>query len=446
MRDASTDASSSNKNVAVIGAGWAGLAAALRLRDLGAHVTVFEAAPIAGGRARSVDDVNMGRIDNGQHLLLGAYSKTVQLIERLHPTEDLDGRLLRVALHLESADGAFKLHAPKMLPAPLNTLWALISARGLDFGDRMGALRLMLSARLNRWRAKPHETVGALLRRHRQSPRLLSRLWSPLCLAALNTPIEQACAQLFLNVLRDSLDSRRAHSDLLIPRVDLTELWPRAASQHVEMRFRHIVRSLIVADHHVEIDAEHFDACVVATPPYAAARILSDQAPSLLKLLLAFEYRAIATLTLELEAPWHLPQPMMMLDENITAGEVGQWVFHRPNHDKQITVVISDAMDFLKLERDVFVQTIARQVRQQSLKHPGCSEPMPEVSHHRLIVEKRATFSATPGLSRPTNQSPWNRVTLAGDWTDTGYPSVLEGAVRSGQNAASLLMSQLTQP
>jgi hydroxysqualene dehydroxylase len=395
-----------------------------------------------------VDDVHMGRIDNGQHLLIGAYTETVRLIERLHPDNRIDHRLLRVPLHLESADGAFKLHAPQSLPSPLNTLWALISARGLSFGDRIAALRLMTSCRLTHWQAQPLETVSALLRRHRQSPRLLNRLWRPLCLAALNTPVEQACAQLFLNVLRDSLDNTRQASDLLIPRVDLTELWPLAASRQVDMRYRHIVRSVVSKQHHVDIDAEAFDACVIATPPYAAERILfngtqSTHAHSLHTLLKAFDYRAIATLTLELEAPWRLPQPMMMLDENIAAGEVGQWVFNRLDQHRQVTIVISDAADYLKLERASFVQILAGQVRQQSLKHPNCSGPMPDVSNHRLIVEKRATFSAIPGLSRPTNQSPWSRIMLAGDWTDTGYPSVLEGAVRSGQQAADMLMNSL---
>ena len=91
-------------NIAVVGAGWAGLAAAVRLKDQGATVTVFEAAPVPGGRARGVDDVNMGRIDNGQHLMLGAYTESLKLIERLQPSPSLEQVLSRTPLHLESAD------------------------------------------------------------------------------------------------------------------------------------------------------------------------------------------------------------------------------------------------------------------------------------------------------------------------------------------------------
>lgn len=433
-------------NIAVVGAGWAGLAAAVRLKDLGATVTVFEAAPVAGGRARGVDDVNMGRIDNGQHLMLGAYTESLKLIERLQPSPSLEQVLFRSPLHLESADGSFKLQA-STLPAPLNTLWALLSAKGLGLSERLRALSMMLQCRMTGWRAQPNETVQSLLRRHRQSAILSQRLWSPLCLAALNTPIAQSCAQLFLNVLRDSLDGRRDASDLLIPTVDLTQLWPEAAAQTVTMRYRHLVRKIRATSTQVQIDQEQFDACVVAVPPYAAARILfdpSDDGDALNRILQAFEYRAIATLTLELESDWQLPQPMLMLDEDLARGHVGQWVFKRTRQPRQLSVVISDATDFLKQDRGSFVQAIAAQIREQCAMHPHSINEMPTVKHQRLIVEKRATFDAIPNLVRPTNTSPWPRIVLAGDWTDTGYPAVLEGAVRSGLGAAAVLGKELS--
>jgi len=436
-------------NVAVIGAGWAGLAAALTLKDLGAYVTVFEAAPIAGGRARGVDDIHMGRIDNGQHLMLGAYTETLKIIESLHSDSTLAQLLVRESLHLESADGSFKLHAPA-LPTPFNTLVALMSAKGLGLTDRLQAFRLMVSCRLAGWHAQENETVHALLVRHHQTERLCNRLWTPLCLAALNTPIDKSCAQLFLNVLRDSLAGQRQASDLLIPRVDLTQLWPAAAADCVTMRVRHIVRTVRADDDYVEVDGERFDACIVATPPYAAVRMLFNHSPltqyesALLRILQAFEYRAIATLALELESPWRLPHNMMMLDEDARRGHVGQWVFNRVNQDKQLTVVISDAADFLKHDRPTFVEAIATQIREQIARHPESHEPMPSVMHQRLIVEKRATFDAVPGLKRPANQSPWPRIALAGDWTDTGYPAVLESAVRSGIGGATVLEKHLS--
>jgi predicted NAD/FAD-dependent oxidoreductase len=170
----------------------------------------------------------------------------------------------------------------------------------------------------------------------------------------------------------------------------------------------------------------------------------SDEGNALQRILQAFAYRAIATLTLELESDWQPPQPMLMLDEDLARGHVGQWIFKRNAQPRQLSVVISDATDFLKQDRAPFVQAIAAQIREQCAKHPLSTIEMPAVKHQRLIVEKRATFDAVPGLVRPSNKSPWPRIVLAGDWTDTGYPAVLEGAVRSGLAAAMVLEKELS--
>ena len=433
---------------AVVGAGWAGLAAAVALKSAGAAVTVFEAAPLAGGRARRVDDVHMGTIDNGQHLLLGAYTETLALVRHLHPGRPSSELIQRAPLHLESADGQFCLKAANV-PAPFHTLWGLRRARGLSWQDRWQAVRMMVALKQKRWQAPALLSVSQLLERHHQSAQLCRRLWIPLCLASLNTSTDQACAQLFLNVLRDSLDAPRAHSDMLVPRVDLTALWPEAAADSVTLRYRHIVREVCPTPSAVHIDGEAFEGCVLAAPPYACARILkpsesSDASDTLLTQLGAFEYRSIATLTLQLEAPWNPPQPILLLDEDPARGHLGQWLFKRPHANDQLTVVISDAADYLKHERTSFVDNIAMQIREQVQRHPNSQRSahqiMPAVRAHRLIVEKRATFAAVPGLQRPSNQSPWPRLSLAGDWTDTGYPAVLEGAVRSGNQAAKTLI------
>ena len=437
--------------LAVVGAGWAGLAAAVALKATGADVTVFEAAPLAGGRARRVDDLNMGAIDNGQHLLLGAYTETLALLKQLHPERAVSDLLQQMPLHLESADGAFRLKAAN-LPSPFHTLWALLTARGLSWHERWLATRMIVSLKQKHWRAPARLSVAQLLEQHHQSAVLCRRLWTPLCLASLNTACDQACAQLFLNVLRDSLDAPRAHSHMLIPRVDLTALWPQAAADFVTMRYRHIVRDVCPTPTAVIIDGEAFEGCVLATPPYACARILkpSDSTTSsntLMAQLGAFQYRAIATLTLQLEAAWNPPQAILLLDEDPSRGHLGQWLFKRPQASDEVSIVISDAVDFLKYDRASFVNNITTQIREQVQRHPsayGGSQPsMPDVKAHRLIVEKRATFAAAPGLQRPRNQSPWPRLSLAGDWTDTGYPAVLEGAVRSGNQAATTLIEAL---
>jgi len=434
-----------NVKLAVIGAGWAGLAAAQTLKNAGLTPTVFEAAPLSGGRARRVDDTTMGAIDNGQHLLIGAYTETLKLIRSLQPASDEDSLLMRIPLRLENASGRFCLAAPS-LPAPLHALYGMLSARGLNLAQRLRAVQMITLCKINHWRCKGLETVEQLLDRYQQNATLRQYIWHPLCLATLNTPPQEACAQIYLNVLRDSLDAPDSHSNLIVPRVDLTALWPEVAAQGFDMRYRHLVREVSVSSDEVSIDGEKFDACIVAVPPYAASRILntSTHAEQLSRLhaqLKKFTYRPIATLTLQLEQDWQLPHPIMMLEENLTLGHYGQWVFARQKKN-QLCVVISDAEDFLKHERNIFVNNIGQQIREQVSLHANASVLMPAISSHRLIVEKRATFSAVPGLERPTNRTPWPRLTLAGDWTATGYPAVLEGAIRSGQQAAATLLAQ----
>ncbi|MDQ2151685.1 hydroxysqualene dehydroxylase HpnE [Alcaligenaceae bacterium C4P045] len=444
--------------VAIIGAGWAGLAAATALRERGFAVTVFETGRVPGGRARRVER-NIGDAeasvaadgdsagcelprDNGQHILLGAYTQTLDLMRRLG--RDDRQLLLRVPLRLESLDGQFCLRAPR-LPAPLHAAVALLTARGLRWHDRFEAVRLMTALKRAAWRTDPDATVADLLCAHDQSLRLTERLWSPLCLAALNTPVGDASAQLFAHVLRDSLTGVRAHSDLLLPRADLSALWPDAAALGSDVRYGTAVRQVTVHDAGVGVDGAAFDAAIVAVPPHAAARLLRPFAePSLISALDAFTYLPIATLTLRLAAAWRLPAPMMMLIEHHEQGHVGQWIFDRAHllgRDDlgELTIVVSAAQTMLDGERDGHIARLIAQVRAQL----PAGLTLPPITSTELIIEKRATFAATPGLIRPANATPWKRLALAGDWTDTGYPAVLEGAVASGLAAANVISTNL---
>jgi len=438
--------------VAVVGAGWAGLAAAAGLHDAGCQVTVYEAARTAGGRARRLERPGFDHpLDNGQHILLGAYTATLALMRRLG--RDPDRLLLRHPLHLESADGAFRLRAPR-LPAPLHLLAALAGARGLAPGDGRAALRLMRALRRARWRPPADWTVQDLLTRQAQPAGLCRMLWTPLCLAALNTPPREACARLFAHVLRDALAGARPASDLLLPRTDLGSLWPDAAAGLCDLRLGCAARTLRTAGDGWEIDGERYAGAVLALPPYAAARLLhglpaADGGPPLLAALEAFAYQPIATLTLRLAGPWRLPRPMMMLSEDPQRGHHGQWLFDRAqlagrDGDGELAVVASAAGVLHAAGRAAGAERLAEQVREQVARHPAALPPMPPVAARALVIEKRATFAAVPGLARPGAATPWPRLALAGDWTDTGYPGVLEGAVRSGAAAARRLAAALS--
>ncbi|WP_438859756.1 hydroxysqualene dehydroxylase, partial [Achromobacter spanius] len=359
-----------------------------------------------------------------------------------------DALLMRRPLRLASLDGRFRLSAPR-LPAPLHMAVAILRARGLTWADRYAALRLMRGLKAMSWSPPRDWTVLQLLHYHAQSDVLIRLLWEPLCLAALNTPCATASAALFARVLRDSLAGDREDSDLLLPCTDLSALWPDAAARQVTMRYGNTVRQLHPSADGIVVNQERFDAAVLAVPPTYAARLLDAPlreagAIGLLEALKAFDYLPIATLNVRLAEPWRLPEPMMMLREEAARGHVGQWVFDRAQlagdtKAGELAVVASAATRIAERNRRQVIEALIDQVAEQAARHPARLPAMPEVTAAELLIEKRATFAAVPGLTRPLNTTPWPTLALAGDWTDTGYPGVLEGAVQSGLQAARVL-------
>ena len=211
--------------VAVVGAGWAGLAAAVTLADR-AELTVFEAGRVVGGRARRLAaPASEAVFDNGQHLLLGAYQSCLQLMRQVGANPDV--LLWRVPQRLEMA-GEFCLTLPS-LPAPLNQLAGWLGLRGLSWAERWAWLRALLHLRRQGFTVPATQTVASWLLEQRQSARLVRCFWEPLVLAALNTPLAQASMQVLATVLRDGVAGPAAHSEMLMPKVDLSALFPEPA-------------------------------------------------------------------------------------------------------------------------------------------------------------------------------------------------------------------------
>ena len=431
--------------IAIVGAGWAGAAAASQLCHQH-RVTVFEAARQIGGRARCVPHSVFGHpIDNGQHLMLGAYTQTLNLMRSL----GLDTELAfhRTELGIISADARYQLRA-KALPAPFHMAVGLLMAKGYSWSDKHKLIRLQLALQQQQWQVPPQQTVQQLLQQHQQSHTLIEHFWQPLCLAAMNTPIDIACAQLFANVLRDSLGGRRVDSQMLIPKQDLSTLWASHALQHSELLLGHRVQSLIPTDTGVQVDGQHFDACILALPPYDCARLLeplasTPQEQAWLQQVQSVRHRPIATLYWQPRSPWLEPEPLLMLHEQPHKQHYGQWLFNHhaiPNSfaHNLISVVISNAGDASLLGREILVQKTEEQLREQT---PSRS-PLPTFEQHELIIEKRATFEATPNTFRAEENTFWPSIKLAGDWLQNPYPGVLEGAVRSGIKSAQTLISQ----
>jgi hydroxysqualene dehydroxylase len=437
-----------NGHVAVVGGGWSGLAAAVALVDSGHIVTLFEASAALGGRARSlswkVADGHVVTLDNGQHILIGAYQHTLELMRHVGVREH--EVLHRMPLTMASASG---LHLQAWrLPAPLHLLFAILCARGLSLRSRLSMAHLVQTASRSGFRVDPDVTVDAYLGAMRQPEQLCARMWRPLCVAALNTPSALASAQVFLNVLRDSIGARRAASDLLLPTTGLSEVLPDACGRFVaargHIRLGALVTRMANAGEVVQVTERsgaihEFDGVVLATPAHQWPHIDADPSLALAKAASHFAWQPITTVYLLYQTSRRLPEPMLALSEDVSQGRFVQWLFDKGalgGEPGLFAAVISAGGPHEMLEHGELAASVIEQLRTEL----GWQDQPVAL---RVISEKRATFSCTPDLYRSATATAWPRLMLAGDAIASDYPATLETAVRNGQAAAAALAREL---
>ncbi|NUU03930.1 hydroxysqualene dehydroxylase HpnE [Herbaspirillum robiniae] len=439
------------RHYAVVGGGWAGCAAAVALAGSGHRVSLFEASRTLGGRARRVE-ADGRLLDNGQHILLGAYAACLKLMKQvgISPSNAMLRLPLQMRYPLAAGADGMDFAAPR-LPAPLHVVFALLRAKGLGRDDKMALARFSSTARWMGWQLHQDCSVAELLERYEQTPRLIRLMWNPLCIAALNTPPGRASARVFLNVLRDSLGARRAASDMLIPRIDLSALLPEAAAAWLARHAGQAHTGTAVGrllpgsepgawrleDRPGESLGE-FAGAVLATGPEAAAQLLDGHADT--TLLRALDHEPISTCYLQYDDGLRLPQPFYALADDPARRAWGQFVFDRGQLGGPaglLAVVVSAAGTAVADGHAALEQSIVRQLA-DDFGMPALAAPR----WSKLITEKRATFSCTPGLVRPDNAGLPAGLALAGDYVAGDYPATLEGAVRSGTAAAKRLVSR----
>lgn len=425
--------------VGIIGGGYAGMAAAAELAAADIPVTVFESAKQLGGRARGVA-YHDTQLDNGQHLLLGCYRETLRLIERVGG--DIERDFLRLPLQLD-LHHHLELRAPR-LPAPLHLLFALLNAKGLSWRERIKATRFMLALRAMDFRLPQDMTVTALLKLHGQDAGLTLKFWEPLTIAALNTPIHKASAQVLLKVLRDALNRKRADSDMLLPRVDFTSLFPQRAAAYVEQHGGKVhlscgVEAIVPDGDGIALQTaqgtHRFSHVICAASPAVAERLLRPlpELADTVRQIAALEQQPIYTVYLQYPAQVRLPHPMIGLHQRFS-----QWLFDKGRIAGQhglLAAVISAEGIHQQLDQEALAEKVVVELREEF----GIVDvPL----WRKVIAEKRATFCCAPNLQRPAQQTALPRVLLAGDYTAGAYPATLEGAVMSGINCTRSLLGQ----
>lgn len=420
------------RRVAVVGAGWAGLAAAVSATDQGHAVTLFEMAHHAGGRARSALHGEW-RLDNGQHILIGAYRDTLALMRRVGV--DPDAALLRLPLALVQADGSgLRLPAGPAIPAFLR---GVLGWREVPLLDRLQLLRLALRWRWQGFRCDARLSVADLARDCPAS--VFNALLDPLCVAALNTPAKQASGQVLLTVLRDALFGAPGAADLLLPRAPLEDLLPGPAlrwlqERGTQWRAGQRVAALTPQGSAWQVDEEAFDHVILACSAAEAARLLAPHAPDWARTAQALRYEPIVTVWLSAPGTrWPHPMLSFAAEAGATVPRPAQFGFdlgQLAGPPGVFSMVVSGAQPWVDQGLDATAQAVLAQWH-----HILGSAPAARILTVR--AEKRATFACVPGLQRPGGH-PLPGVSVAGDHVAGPYPATLEGAVRSGLAAARL--------
>lgn len=436
-----------SQRIAVIGGGWAGMAAAVALVQRGHQVSLWETARHWGGRARalSLRDATGQRltVDNGQHILIGAYSACLELMRTVGV--DPGQALLRLPLDLRHADGS-GLQLPDLSP-PWDAVLGIARAKGWSLAEKYALLARAARWKRSHFRCNAQDTVADICQGLPQ--RLLQDFIDPLCISALNLPSAQASGVVFLRILHDSLFAGRGGSDLLIPRTDLGQLFPCAAAAwlqqqgaqlHLGQRVHQLQACGADAQQGWQVDGQAFDGVVLATTSAEAARLALTAAPGLHSTRSACEhwagladalpYTAIATVYAQQLAAQVRPLPAPMVALHASAQAPAQFAFDKgqlqgPAGLLALVVSASDALP--EQDRSRLQALVLEQARTQLGLGP--------LQALRTVVEKRATFACTPDVQRPlAHVAP--RLWACGDYVQGPYPATLEGAVRSGLEMA----------
>ncbi len=430
------------RRIAVVGAGWAGLAAALECNEQGAQVTLVEMAPAIGGRARDLGAGADG-LDNGQHICIGAYSETLRLLALVGVAEP--DAFVRLPLRLVDARGmGLRLPPGRAMPAFAR---AVLGRRDWSWRDRLSLLRTAAGWSLGGFACDAGTTVADLAAGLPESVR--RELIEPLCVAALNTPSVAASGAVFLRVLHDALGAGAGASDLLLPRRGLGALLPKPAVARLQaagatVRLAHRVDSIqrVEVLEPIEanvvgwrVDGEAFDAVIVAASAVEAARLLAPHDAAWAARAAALRYEPIVTVYAN-SAGTRLPEPMLVLHADDACP--AQFVFDRGQLGGPaglLAFVVSGAESWVARGLAATEAATLAQARSALGAHLcGPLEPL------RTIVEKRATFRCAPMLDRPPMRVAPG-LAAAGDYIEGPYPATLEGAVRSGTAAARELLS-----
>ena len=451
--------------VAVVGGGLAGLSAGCVLSRVGFQVTLFERRPFLGGRASSYQHPGTGEVvDNCQHVLLGCCTNLIDFFGRIGVADKIRWY---DRLTLLEPGGRASIIEPSPIPAPLHTAPSFLRAACLSIPDKLSIARAMLAIACSA--PSDHgESFLAWLQRHHQTAGALTRFWKTILVSALNEDLDRISVPYAAQVIRESFLKSAPAGSMGVPRVPLTELYS-AAGDYIrahggEVKLRAAAESVCVEPAHVKLGVADgdavFDYVVLALPFDAVAKVLphTSAAEPLRRMLEHFETSPITGIHL-----W-FDRQISDLDHAVLLDRTIQWMFHKSHlltrrvegqnfgranrassdsvvldSERAATVgsyvelVVSSSKSLVEKSRSEIVELAVAELR-EFFPHARPAELLKST----VIKEVNATYSPRPGVEahRPQAETAWPRLFLAGDWTATGWPATMEGAVRSGYRAA----------
>ena len=434
-------------SVGIVGGGLAGLAVGCALADVGLRVTVFERRPYVGGRASSYEHPGTGEVvDNCQHVLLGCCTNLIDFYRRLGVSDKI--RWFDELTFIEPGGRASRM-APSFLPAPMHNIPAFLGAKMLSAADKLAIAKAM--AKLSRGLPEDSkEDFLAWLKRNKQTEQAIERFWKTVLVSALNEDLDRVSVHYAAQVFRESFMKSAEAGKMGLPSIPLSDLYG-FATEYIRARGGQVLlRSSVTAigpkQSSVGVLAatgeQQFDYVVLAAPFQTAASLLpSDTVAEPIKQQLAhFESSPITGIHLWFDREITPLPHAVLLDRTI------QWMFHKSKfHDQResdhqgsyVELVVSASKSLVQKSREEILELATRELAEF---FPAVKEA--KVVKAAVIKEIYATYSIVPGLEqyRPAAKTAWPRIFLAGDWTATGWPATMEGAVRSGYLAAEAIM------
>ncbi len=410
----------------IVGGGLAGLAAAAKLGSAGFEVDLHEARPFLGGRATSFPvnpaEADSPRIDNCQHVLLRCFDALLDFYRRCGVEDKIR---FYDRLYFVRPGGIVDTLQRGPLPAPFHFTRSLLSMKMLDWSDKLSLIRCLLAIPRERRRRSDLDriTMAAWLREKKATPRSYERFWRPILVSALNEEPDRSSALPAFQVFDEGLLRSRVSYEIGIPTVPLAELYSAAVEQRLGPHVRIHLRSSIERINPGSREADYF---ISAVPFERVRRLLPDLSLG----IESFEHSPITGIHL-----W-FDRPITELDHAILLDRRLQWLFRKS--ETYYLAVVSASRDMVSMKKAEIVETARKELAEF---FPGGADAALERS--RVVKEVRATYSAKPGIEtiRPAAHTRYFNVFLAGDWTDTGLPATMEGAVRSGYAAAEAVIA-----